>query len=593
MKNIVITIALLVTLNSCTKSVLDKLPLDNITENQVWNDPALINAYLIQAYTQTTVWESELSYQPHMSAGDKHFHPFLIHSVSDESRFNRTWAGNANAFKSAGIRINGGLLEWWETPYKIIRNLNLFIEKLPGSPIDEETKKLRLAEARFIRAYNYFAMVVRYGGVPLVLNVQQTSDPDSTLYPKRNSEKELYDFVLEEMHAIAAELPEAWGENDYGRPSKYAALALKSRAALYAGSIAKYGMVQLNGLLGIPSDQSNNYFQQSLNASKQIMDSQVFALYNKESDKITNFRNIFLDKKNIETIFVRRHDGNDRSTGGNGWQYDFFQCPVPSGWGGGNQNGVYLEMVEEFEYADGRPGKLDYNLIQQGVWKTEDLWADRDPRFYATLYTQNTPWQGIKLDFHMGIVKPDGTITTESYEGVPANGLNKYTGFGVLKYLDEAKSNMDAATAYASKTDWIVFRYAEILLNYAEAAFELGDNINALNAINNIRERAGIALRNTVSMENIRHERKIELAFEGHRYWDLRRWRIAEDVLTKNRSGLRYVLDYNTRNFKLQIIPKMDGANSNPIFYSYNYYFPITIARTSENNNLLENPGYN
>jgi hypothetical protein len=163
------------------------------------------------------------------------------------------------------------------------------------------------------------------------------------------------------------------------------------------------------------------------------------------------------------------------------------------------------------------------------------------------------------------------------------------TGFGVLKYLDEKKDNFTDRNG--SGTDWIVFRYGEVLLNYAEAAEELGYSDEALWAVNELRNRAGIAPLTKIDINKIRHERRVELAFEGHRYWDLRRWRTAVNELTGDFSGLRYILDYDTRKFKLEILEKIDGSEG-PKFYPYNYYLPITIARTANNPNLIENPGY-
>ena len=143
-----------------------------------------------------------------------------------------------------------------------------------------------------------------------------------------------------------------------------------------------------------------------------------------------------------------------------------------------------------------------------------------------------------------------------------------------------------------SSTDYLVFRYGEILLNLAEAAFELGETGEALEAVNDIRKRAGISPLESVDRDKIRHERKVELAFEGHRYWDVRRWRIAVDVLSKPNSGLRYILDYETGKYQLQILDNVDGTGTSPNFYEHNYYFPITLSRTGNNSNLQENPGY-
>ena len=423
-------------------------------------------------------------------------------------------------------------------------------------------------------------------------------DSEEVLYPKRNSEKELYDFVISEMDAIAEDLA---ATTDFGRPTKWTALALKSRAALYAGSIAQFGSMQLNDLLGIPQSQASDYYQKAFDASQAIINSGAFQLYDQDTDKSLNFRNIFVKKRNSEVIFAKQHSYIDAlAGGGNTWGYDFCQRPKPHGWNLGMGNTPYLEMAEEFEYIDGKPGKLDRQAIQNGLWSMEELWGKKDPRFAATIYTMGTPWRGGNVDFHKGLIGGDGKLYEndgEGYEGVNAmgdqniNAGNFGTGFGVMKYLDE---NVDIGSTWSnSGTDFIVFRFGEILLNYAEAAFELGKSGEALGAINQLRTRAGIATKTTIDRQAIRHERKVELAFEGHRYWDLRRWREAEFVLSQSFSGLRYILDFNTRKYKLVVLDDIDGVNTPPRFYKQNYYFPITLNRTGANANLLENPGYN
>ena len=237
--------------------------------------------------------------------------------------------------------------------------------------------------------------------------------------------------------------------------------------------------------------------------------------------------------------------------------------------------------------------KISKILIQQNLWTMDELWKDKDPRFLASIYTQGTPWKGSLLDFHKGIMLPDGSIQNDgSYQGVLAKGTQNVDGtsFGVLKYLDE--SNPLVLTTGTSKTDYMVFRYGEILLNYAEAAFELGKNDEALDAVNQIRTRAGIAPLANIDRNAIRHERKVELFAEGHRYWDARRWRTAVNDFSINQSGLQYVLDFSSGKYKVIVRENMDPITTPPAFYEQNYYFPITTARTGQNPNLIENPGY-
>nr|WP_231876093.1 RagB/SusD family nutrient uptake outer membrane protein [Mucilaginibacter sp. L294] len=531
------------------------------------------------------------------TSGDAAWNFADINDVSDDSfpQF-RDWNPSGTfTYKYGNLTINGGLLDWWG--YNTVREINVFLQNLPASALPEADKKPKLAEARFLRAFCYFAMVKRYGGVPLITDVQQASDPEATLFPKRATEQAIYDFIISELDAINGDLPEVIASDQLGHPSKYAALALKSRAALYAGSIAQFGTVQLEGVVGIPANLANAYYQKSYDASQAIIKSGKFALYDLDVDKAMNFRNIFLVKNNSEVIFAKKHDAVNQLTGGNGWAVDFFNCPRPQAWGRGLYDQGYLELAESFEHVDGTPGTLNRTAIQQGLYTIDELWANKDPRFFATLYTQNTSWKGGKLDFHAGIRLPDGSIQTDKpYNGIAATGDQDYqgTGFGQLKYLDESHDNMAGANSgwATSSQDWLIFRYAEILLNNAEAAFELGNTGDAITSINLVRKRAGIAQLAGVTREQIHHERRVEFAFEGQRYWDVRRWRTAVNDLSIRWSGIRYILDGATGKYKIQIQNNVDGSSNIPQFKPENYYLPITPGRTAQNKNMVENPGY-
>lgn len=602
MKKLILSIFFVSIFTSCS-DVLDKKPLDMLSDETVWNDEALIEAYLVQCYYHMSFFGNESN--GNGWNGDGYFPCFVVDQITDECMaLWRDWGESHTGYnyKFGGLKIEGGLLDWWG--YNPIRKINEFIEKVPDSSLDENLKRTRIAEARFLRAFSYFAMVKRYGGVPLVLKAQSLTDPEEELFPARDKEEDVYNFIISELEAIKNELPEVAESGDLGRATKYAALALKSRAALYAASIAQFGKVQLDGVVGIPTDKAQNFYQISYDASKEIIDSGIFQLYNQDADKVTNFKNIFLVENNSETIFAKRHDSsNGLITGGNGWCVDFFQCPRPQGWNRGNFSAPYLELVEEFEYMDGASGKLNRTEIENKLWTMEELWSKKDPRFFASIYTQETSWQGSFVDYHNGLLLPDGTIETkDSYNGVLCKGDQDMEGtsFGIMKYLKESHDNMSGTeSAWAtSDQDWLIFRYAEILLNFAEAAFELGRADEALAAINLIRERAGIATLQTIGRDKIRHERKVELAFEGHRYWDVRRWRIATTELSHSFSGLQYILDYESytkgeMKYKLKILDDIDGSSSMPLFKEENYYLPITLGRTASNPNMVENPGYN
>ncbi len=611
--------------SSCQKEILDKKPLDIYTDNEIWSDPTLIDKFLLAQYMFTPVmindatcmaWGSPMNRDSRAGSstytygnGAQIWGVGLNMDVSDETKYTDGAWTELSKVKAHVITAEGGVMEYWENAYYTIRNLNEFIERVADSPVSDDLKKVRTAEARFLRAFNYFAMAKRYGGVPLITEAQQLNDSEEILYPKRNSEKEIYDFVIAETDAIAEDLIP--NQQEYGRANKWAALALQSRAALFAASTADFGTVQLDGLLGIPQNEADQYYQKAYDATNAIIQSGVYALYDVNTDKVQNFKDIFLKKRNIEAIMVKQHSGPGFSQGGyNTWSWDMMECPRPQVWGGGNEHAPYLEMVEEFERIDGSPGTFDKTDLQQKLWTMEELWKDRDPRFYASVWTNGTPWRDAAagvfgkdtINLYHELITPDGSALNkidDSYKGVPAVGdQNRQfatlgivgTGFGIMKYLDPTADNMIWLTE--SRTDYLIFRYAEILLNFAEAAFELGKDGDALDKINQIRQRAGIPDLTTIDREKIRRERKVELAFENHRYWDLRRWREAETKLTRSFSGLRYIYDYTSGKFKVIVVNDIDGTTAPPTFVNHNYYFPITKNRIGANKNLVENPGY-
>lgn len=612
-------VALAATVTSCY-DVLDKVPTDRYTDAVVWNDPALLDMYLAELYACTPVmvndatclydsspmnrdgndWGTVMGYSEQMEGTVR------MLEITDEAKYNFGAQAHMLDIKDNGFQVNSTQMQWWGNAYYTIRNLNDFIERAAESSISNVNE--RIAEARFLRAFCYFAMVKRYGGVPLITEVQSIDADSTALYPKRNTEKELYDFILKETDEISEILPSA---TDAGRANKWAALALRSRAALYAGSIAQFGSVQLDGLLGFPNGEASQYYQICYDASKKIMSESPYALYNADADKVENFKNIFLKKSNCEAIMVKQHTGPSASDGGkNRWSWDMTECPRPNVWGVGNYHGPYLDMAEEFEYIDGTPGKIDRASAKSRLWTMEELWGNKDPRFAASIWTNGTSWPdavgGVlgenTIDMHNGIISKDGTLIDgryDSYEGVAAIGdqLTRFkelsctnTGFGVMKYLDPTANNMNWFSE--STTDYLIFRFGEILLNYAEAAFELGRTGDALDAVNQIRERAGIARLTSIDREKIHHERKVELAFENHRYWDLRRWRTAVTALTRTYSGLRYIYDAASGKYRLDFVDDIDGRPQTPTFPEKNYYLPIGHGRTSANPNLVENPGY-
>lgn len=622
-------------LTACN-DVLDQTPSDRYTDATVWNDEALITQHLAELYAYTPVMVNDAAYTMTSWSGSRlnrdanNWSAFMGQSeqmegsvrmleVCGETMYNFGGQADFNAWKNYGYQVNDTYLQWWGNAYYQIRNLNNFMDMIEQSTLED--KESLKGEARFLRAFCYFAMVKRYGGVPLITDVQSIDADSATIYVARNTEKECYDFIINECEQAASELP---ATADAGRATKWAAYALESRAALYAGSIAQWGKQQMNGLLGFQQSEANGYYRKCVDACNKIIESGRYGLYNQDADKVQNYRNIFLVKDNKEAILVWRHSGPDFQAGGTGlWSWDMVECPRPNVWGVGNYHSPYLDFVEDFERKDGTSGKL--NIDPNKSYTMDELFGDYDPRFHADVWTNGTEWPNAvggvcfgegRIDMHRGIRRPNGRIITgrnAAYHGIAAIGDQLarvagefnllHTGFGVRKYLADDADVM--SWFCTSTTDYLIFRYAEILLNRAEASFELGDNATALKDINDIRDRAGIAQLSNITREKIRHERKIELCFEDHRYWDLRRWRTAVETLTTTHTGLTYYLDPTsvldssnniisgaTPKFYLVTQDKIDGANELPVFPEKNYYWPLGNGRIAQNPNLVENPGY-
>ena len=521
---------------------------------------------------------------------------------------------NVPSYDLGGVGA-GNSIPWWgglstANNYQALRIVNDFLERLPATTFADNKKSNWLGEAKFIRAYYYFSMAKRYGGVPLITKVLPYSGAGdiASLKVSRNTEKEVYDFILKELdEAVDLISPVSLR----GRANKYVVYALKSRAMLYAASIAKYGTVQLNGLVGIPVADGDKYWQEAYNAAKKIIDDNKYSLYNKNADKTQNFQEMFLDVANPEAIFVRVFKFPEKPH-----SFDTYNVPWeargPSGFTGSTN--PTLEMVEEFEYIDGSNGALKMvdgagNPVKYN--SPLDIFKNKDPRLAATVMLPFSDWRGAEIDVQAGLIHGTQTITASNYNTlydpvtkttgsvgvriIGANGIGgnlqiSSTGFYIRKYLNPKYAPSDLSISRMDGA-WINFRYAEILLNFAEAAIELGKIADAKTAVNLVRARAGIKLLidAEVTRDRVRHERQVELAFEKHRFWDIRRWRIAETLINNTQFSaiMPYkVIDDNTYIFKRQ---KVLLSRS---FLTKYYYELVPTAEILANPSLLQNPGY-
>jgi hypothetical protein len=460
--------------------------------------------------------------------------------------------------------VFGSHTEYNNWDYGYIREINLFIQRATASTgLSEDDKKRFIAEGRFLRAVHYFEMAKRMGGVPLItepLLYNYSGDATYLQYP-RAKESEVYDFVISETEAIKNDLPIAPRTKD--RATKATALAVQARAALYAGSIAKYGantpQVSLPGAeVGIPAGMANDYYTKALSAAEQIIDGEAgaYSLYNKfPTNAAQNYAALFVENAdkpgNTETIWIEDYKIRSGKTHG----FTIQNQPIYGAEEveGGRVN-PSLNLVQTFELLDNTYAPLP---ITDGggnpIYYNDplELFANRDARLAGTVVLPGSNGKNRPVDIFAGWQLGDGSIVTGPSRGFlgklpgssddvklvgldgPINAIeySAQSGFYIRKFVDPAVGSGSRGTG--SEVPWIRYRYAEVLLNAAEAAFELGQADVAAGYLNEVRTRAGFTTPLTgaqVTFDRIVNERRVELAFEGHFVYDRKRWRIAHLV---------------------------------------------------------------
>ena len=549
---------------------------DIISDEMVFDNPTLADAFLFDLYDRA---------QFHIKSGNGNLNMGLISSFGGESRnYGVSWQTPYTQVLDVDYNENGligKVLDYYD--YSLIRECNQMISKLPQSEnLSQSFINTRVSEARFIRSHAYFEMAKRFGGVPLVTDVIPVQGSYDEVYKERNSEKEIYDFISNEMDEISNLLPSQSG--DEGRITKWVALSLKSRAMLYAASIANFGNEQLDGLLGFPSEEAQLYYKKSLDASREIIQSGVFALYNEEPDPVENFNNLFIDENgNSEVIFSEKYDYE----AGKSHQWDALAQPAGFGFNWSSNYTVYLETLEQFDFIDGKSGKMDRSIFDDSTPIDPNIFFEqRDPRMRASIFYPGSSFKGGTVFFHRSMAG--------NKAGWPKNGPSKLTGSLATGLLIRKRTNPSTPDASRSSTDYIIYRLGEIYLNYVEAAYYLGDpNGDMVNVMNEIRNRAGMPSLSNIEIteSKIRQERRCELAFEDHVFWDLRRWRIAvEELDNVRRHRLHYRYNANNNTYTMEMADgDVGGIRLHP---ERNYYYALGLNRLADNPKLVENPGY-
>lgn len=615
--------ALILLMTAC--SSLDIQPTDNLRKDQVYSNEVGIAASLATLYSYLPIGTWHMSLWGGIN-GDSSS-PFSIWNNPSVA------TGECEVIPLrvalAPKYVDGGMLSWWD--YSRIRFTNVTIEGMLENKDrftgNEAAFNHWLGEAYFCRAFQYYAMVRSYGGVPIVKTAPSYVDlSEEELLMPRSTEKECWDFIAEDLD-MAYEL---MGPDSYanGRVNKYIAAGLKSRAMLYAASVAKRGTVQLDGLVGIPAQYASDYYKAAYDAACKAMDNGGrYALYDAYDDgtkagKIKNYWHLFLDETatNRERMFIKEYCMTSATTRPENWTVQqlpyHYSMITDSG-----ELSVTTEWIELFDDESGKPFNLtalvgtEQNPVRYN--NRQDLFATAQARFLASVLVPGGEIYDITesdgspaiFDVQKGIYESyPGTLHEsaafdEKYNGRAIQGwcgmgsqMTNGNGCLVWKYVNP----YGTANWWAGDVDWIEMRYAEILLNKAEAAINIiGETVDgktvtmadALEPVNAIRQRAGTSQLTSVTEEKIMNERRCELAFENRIFWDLKRWRKYEDVIqNKTFHALYpyYVLDEGKYIFRI--------SERSEIRYTYDaksYYAPISASVIAKSNGAIkQNPGY-
>lgn len=591
------------------------------------------------------------------------------------NNINNYWEGQKNSpavlgGEAAGRRDGDGTPEYW--PYEKIRRINNFIEAIPEySDIhSEEQINAYLGEAQFLRAFYYFGMVKRYGGIPIIKEVQDPAAPLEELQLPRSTEYDSWKFIYEDLKFAMENMAK---KSVTGRANRYSAGALMSRAMLYAGSTANYfealnitpGPAIEQGLMGMRRDQAAEFYNYVVEAAE-FVEKGGYRLHNGANKELA-FTEVFTEDLNgVEDLLVKIFGPNGNPSIYNSrLNHSWESMVLPLGTGLSNQVGSALHPAWDLMGLYQMPALAKENeneeLIPVRFDSMNDLWQsdEMEPRARGTFFFSGMTElaSGEKMDLQAGVYRrfpgtlADATSETQTNEFMEKYRIRSNAGRGKIEYQtvdgvpdvkinglygislsggDEGRSTTGAfirkyvnprATPgerefYSSTTPWKALRYGEVLLNRAEALYELGlltgnesQKAEAFVYINEVRERAGahpytiVAAPKEVgeeinalypideNLQFIRDERARELAFENHRYFDLRRWRVLHTKMDNfyPRGLMGYYVVEEDKYIFLNDVEKEERRQS---YNRANYHQQIPGGEINRNPNLVRNDGH-
>lgn len=615
LRTIIIVAGAIFTTTSCNDDFVNTQPLGQVSENAVWTDAVLAERFVVNTYSYF---------------GQGGFDEQMLASLSDEAMFTHTGRGITTVTESRSNPADNGWVNYdheWGNMYKGIRATNIALRNLASPQFENKNNTVEklIAEAKFMRAYLYHQLIRFYGGVPLVDKAYGLGETDYEL--SRNTMEECINFIVKDCDDAAAALSGVTMAK--GRATKAAALLLKSRILTYAASdlldatTAKSKSTALASfanteLVTVSTGSRAERWQKAKAASKAVLDevSYQYMLNLTAPASAVNGRlyytNIAYSKNGGEAdMILGRYFTNLKPE--NGGQIGLYNGP--NGYHNWAGNAPLQQFVDVYEMADG--SKFSWS----NVTHAKNPYTNRDPRFYATILYDGATWKPRPADVRdrdpaNGVQSGQYEIINASGTKVTYNGLDTRlsavedwngtrTGYYLRKFIDD-----DPSFEHQYQRQQIpapLFRYTEAVLNYAEACIELGEEAEAKLWLNKIRFRGGmpaITDSGAALKSRYRNERMIELAFESHRYHDIRRWMIAPTTVGRKadyiavkgtlKAGKSVTLyKYDTDNYDYTYtVYDIDPGVENRSWLDKMYFMPIHRDEINRNENLKQNPGF-
>ncbi|WP_396632498.1 RagB/SusD family nutrient uptake outer membrane protein [Maribacter sp. R86514] len=606
---------------SCNEDFLETQPLDSISADATWADGALAQAFVFNVYG---------------SLGYGGFEEEGLASLTDEAMFTHSGRGvnviTEGSLSPAGTG-NVNIIPQWNELYSAIRKANIAIQELPNAGFDDQTLKDRLlGEAHFLRAYYYHQLMRYYGGAPLI---DRPYGLDEDYSAARGTYAENVSFVTDDLDKAISLLDNK--EVTPGRASMLSAMGLKSRVLTYAASDLRDGptasakSATLGGysnleLVAYTSGDREARWNAAKTAAKAVLDATSgYKLDLTEPASAEEATQTYISiamgggsavgdaAARSELLFERTH--SPLFTQESNWPLGGIHQGInngPNGYHNWAGNTPIQQLVDDYQMMDG--SDFDWNNEEHAAAPYEN----RDPRLAATILYDGAPWKPRPDD--VAGIDPYDEIQTGTYADgsggiIPGvdmrdspieNWNGSRTGYYVRKFIDPDPSLVDNQSS-AQVVPWPFIRYTEIVLNYVEASIALGDEGEARNWLNKIRFRAGMpALESsgTELLEDYINERRVELAYEEHRYHDARRWMIADQTLGRGIKVMKvsatlkagatprspYQYDPTVYDYTYTVVDNND--NETRTWDDKMYFMPLSRDEINRNNLLIQNPGY-